>query len=153
MERSITPGRAADGIAVAQLPACAVAACTRPATWRNGVTWKNYCAWHFDEGGLFGHERWPLIVQGTPGERALRDIAAVPQSNLPVGLARHALIELAQRGIEVDTYPNQRVGWIVWLRPARPDMEGRHPLAEWMRNWASLSSEALACQARKEGVA
>lgn len=150
LERSITPERAADGIAVTRWPTCAVAGCERPATWRNGVTWKNYCARHFDEGGLFEHERWPLIVTGTPGERALRDIAAVPQSDFPNGLARYTLIELAQRGVEVDIYPNQRFGWIVWLRPARPDMEGRHPIAEWMRDWASLSSEALARQAWKE---
>ena len=87
----------------------------------------------------------------------LREIAAIPHEALPYGSpAREALNTLARAECDVSVYQHGNGEWIVWLRPAWAWQEGRHPLAEWMRDYAALTAEALARQAesaRKAEVA
>jgi hypothetical protein len=78
----------------------------------------------------------------------LDSIDHVPLEILPEGLPRSALRVLAAAGRDVYCYASggESTGrWCVWLgglADARPDHDGRVPLAEWVTGWRELLAEA-----------
>ncbi len=80
-------------------------------------------------------------------------IARIPQCELPHGLARGALIDLALSAVEMNVYQRGNDEWAIWLRAGAAGQGACYTLAEWGRDYATLAAEALARQAGKVGAA
>lgn len=78
------------------------------------------------------------ITQARAAEAAenAASIRAIPHDELSDDGARAALIALALRGLEVYAYrPACSLTYVLWMRPERADMDGRHIPAEWAAHW------------------
>jgi hypothetical protein len=78
-------------------------------------------------------------------QRILAKIDAIPHDALAeTDAARYALWLIANDGVVDMAVYQQAVtnAWVIWLRPADPADHGRHTLAEWRRDYATLALDA-----------
>ena len=93
------------------------------------------------------HRTSPQTCSDEEIEEHLDSIDHMPLEILPEGLPRSALRVLAAAGRDVYCYASGgeiHGTWVVWLgglADARPDHNGRVPLAEWVANWRDLLAE------------
>lgn len=96
------------------------------------------------------------MPSGRENTKMLGKIAAIPYGVLPMGDAKIALCQLTEAACDVHVYEKCYGGvsaWFVWLPPAVASQTGDHTMAEWLRDYATLTAEALARQAAKGAVA